>query len=131
MIVHVQVGDKDRGYLLELLLTKIRYARGCEELISNSNTQTTTSSSPKCSVLQIVGMSATMPNVSEVAKWLQVPLFSSPSLFELYEEQYIELYLFQQKLLMSLYFLCLDPSMQNSHHASLSNFSFFPIHPYG
>lgn len=73
--MRVQVGDKDRGYLLELLLTKIRYAGGCEELISNSNTQIRTSSSPKDSVLQIVGMSATMPNVSEVAKWLQVPLF--------------------------------------------------------
>lgn len=75
--MHVQVGDKDRGYLLELLLTKIRYAGVCEEFIPNSNTQIGSSSSPKCSVLQIVGMSATMPNVSEVAKWLQVPFFSS------------------------------------------------------
>lgn len=79
--MHVQVGDKDRGYLLELLLTKIRYAGGCEEFIANSTTQTRTSPSPKCSVLQIVGMSATMPNVSEVAKWLQVPLFSNPTTF--------------------------------------------------
>lgn len=72
--MHVQVGDRDRGYLLELLLTKIRYAAGCEETISDSMTETMTGSSIKCSnVLQIVGMSATMPNVSEVAKWLQVP----------------------------------------------------------
>lgn len=76
--INVQVGDKDRGYLLELLLTKIRYARGCEEFIPSSNTQTRTSSSAKCTVLQIVGMSATMPNVCEVAKWLQVPLCRSP-----------------------------------------------------
>ena len=68
--MHVQVGDRDRGYLLELLLTKIRYAVGCEEIISDS------SETQWSSVLQIVGMSATMPNVSEVAKWLQVPLFT-------------------------------------------------------
>lgn len=73
----MQVGDKDRGYLLELLLTKIRYARGCEEFAPNSITQIGTSSRSKCSVLQIVGMSATMPNVSEVADWLQVPFFPS------------------------------------------------------
>lgn len=71
------VGDKDRGYLLELLLTKIRYARGCEEFTPSSNTQMRTSTSSKCTVLQIVGMSATMPNVSEVAKWLQAALYQT------------------------------------------------------
>ncbi|KAG0587234.1 hypothetical protein KC19_2G150600 [Ceratodon purpureus] len=72
------VGDRDRGYLLELLLTKIRYAACCEEIISDTSTETKTSSSIKwSSVLQIVGMSATMPNVSEVAKWLQAALYQT------------------------------------------------------
>lgn len=73
--MYVQVGDKDRGYLLELLLTKLRYAAGCGDLTSDFSAEGWTNSNIKCSTeLQIVGMSATMPNVSEVAKWLQVSL---------------------------------------------------------
>jgi hypothetical protein len=66
----VQVGDRDRGYLLELLLTKLRYAAGGGEDMQENMSST----SIWHSELQIVGMSATMPNVSDVASWLQVPL---------------------------------------------------------
>ncbi|XP_024380174.1 helicase and polymerase-containing protein TEBICHI isoform X2 [Physcomitrium patens] len=72
------VGDKDRGYLLELLLTKLRYAAGCGDLTSDFSAEGWTNSNIKWSTeLQIVGMSATMPNVSEVAKWLQAALYQT------------------------------------------------------
>lgn len=70
----VQVGDQHRGYLLELMLTKLRYAAG-EGNGNSSGGESSGSSSTKsdnASGLQIVGMSATMPNVAAVADWLQV-----------------------------------------------------------
>lgn len=72
--IHVEVGDRDRGYLLELLLTKLRYAAGGGESAApdSSSKQSLSSSSSWNTDLQIVGMSATMPNVSDVAAWLQV-----------------------------------------------------------
>lgn len=48
------LGDSQRGYLLEVLVAKVRYF------------------APTC---QIVGMSATLPNVSEVAAWLDARLY--------------------------------------------------------
>lgn len=70
----MEVGDRDRGYLLELLLTKLRYAAGGGESVApdSSSKQSLSSSSSWNTDLQIVGMSATMPNVSDVAAWLQV-----------------------------------------------------------
>lgn len=69
-----QVGDQHRGYLLELLLTKLRYASGEGNTESHSEDSTGTNSgkSDISHGLQIVGMSATMPNVAAVADWLQV-----------------------------------------------------------
>lgn len=71
-----QVGDADRGYLLELMLTKLRYAAGEgpeHEVIGGQ------SGHPGCSPgrsqgagLQIVGMSATIANLPAVACWLKV-----------------------------------------------------------
>lgn len=68
------MGDRDRGYLLELLLTKLRYAAGGGESVSPGTSQKehTSTSASWNNGLQIVGMSATMPNVSDVATWLQV-----------------------------------------------------------
>lgn len=69
-----QVGDPHRGYLLELMLTKLRYAAG-EGNSGFSSGESSNSSSGKADCahgLQIVGMSATMPNVAAVADWLQV-----------------------------------------------------------
>ncbi|XP_078170110.1 helicase and polymerase-containing protein TEBICHI-like [Carex rostrata] len=73
------VGDPRRGYLLELMLTKLRYAAGegkppealsSGEVSSGAKNVTTQG-------LQIVGMSATMPNVAAVADWLQAALYQT------------------------------------------------------
>ncbi|TSQ12710.1 DNA polymerase theta [Bagarius yarrelli] len=61
------LGDSGRGYLLELLLTKIQY-------IANKTAE-------KCSDkqstdgVQIVGMSATLPNLDLLARWLKAELY--------------------------------------------------------
>ncbi|XVF48493.1 hypothetical protein PTKIN_Ptkin03bG0194900 [Pterospermum kingtungense] len=73
------VGDQSRGYLLELLLTKLRYAAG-EGMSESSSGESSGSSSGKADPahgLQIVGMSATMPNVEAVADWLQAALYKT------------------------------------------------------
>ena len=50
------MGDTDRGYLLELMVTKLLYAKADEGW-------------------QIVGMSATIPNTIDLQRWLGMPLF--------------------------------------------------------
>ncbi|XP_054607523.2 DNA polymerase theta isoform X2 [Nothobranchius furzeri] len=60
------VGDSGRGYLLELLLTKIRYI---------GQKQNTTGSLAKG--VQIIGMSATLPNLSLLASWLGAELYQT------------------------------------------------------
>ncbi|OWM86638.1 hypothetical protein CDL15_Pgr015673 [Punica granatum] len=73
------VGDQHRGYLLELMLTKLCYAAG-EGNSETSSGECSGSSSGKGDTtrgLQIVGMSATMPNVAAVAEWLQAALYQT------------------------------------------------------
>ncbi|TKY58268.1 Helicase and polymerase-containing protein TEBICHI [Spatholobus suberectus] len=73
------VGDPSRGYLLELMLTKLRYAAG-EGISKSSDGESSGGSSDKADPaqgLQIVGMSATMPNVAAVADWLQAALYQT------------------------------------------------------
>ncbi|KAI9097672.1 hypothetical protein K1719_025443 [Acacia pycnantha] len=73
------VGDPSRGYLLELMLTKLRYAAG-EGHSESSSGESSGGSSNKADPaqgLQIVGMSATMPNVAAVADWLQAALYQT------------------------------------------------------
>lgn len=53
------LGDPHRGYILELLLTKIKYV----------------SSKLDDVLIQIVGMSATLPNLEVLAHWLNAELF--------------------------------------------------------
>ncbi|XP_029622615.1 DNA polymerase theta [Salmo trutta] len=61
------VGDSGRGYLLELLLTKIRYIA----LKHNTNNGSLSEG------VQIVGMSATLPNLSLLAGWLDAELYQT------------------------------------------------------
>ncbi|KAG7238373.1 hypothetical protein INR49_030880 [Caranx melampygus] len=60
------VGDSGRGYLLELLLTKIRY------IAQKHNTTGSLSDG-----VQIIGMSATLPNLSLLASWLGAELYQT------------------------------------------------------
>ena len=55
------LGDSYRGYLLELLLTKLKYMT-----LQNVNIN-----------VQLIGMSATLPNLSLLAKWLDAELYST------------------------------------------------------
>ncbi|KAJ4750728.1 DNA polymerase I [Rhynchospora pubera] len=75
------VGDPHRGYLLELLLTKLRYAAGegkPQEALSSGDVSISSSGKNDTTQgLQIVGMSATMPNVAAVADWLQAALYQT------------------------------------------------------
>uniref|UniRef100_A0A4W6BKC6 DNA polymerase theta n=1 Tax=Lates calcarifer TaxID=8187 RepID=A0A4W6BKC6_LATCA len=57
------VGDSGRGYLLELLLTKIRYIAQKQNVTGSG--------------VQIIGMSATLPNLSLLASWLGAELYQT------------------------------------------------------
>ncbi|KYM80156.1 Helicase POLQ-like protein [Atta colombica] len=55
------LGDPNRGYLLELLLTKLKYMT-----IHNNDVN-----------IQLIGMSATLPNLTLLAKWLNAELYKT------------------------------------------------------
>lgn len=69
------------------MLTKLRYAAG-EGVSKSSDGESSGGSSDKADPtqgLQIVGMSATMPNVAAVADWLQVSVFTSVTYFLIHQ----------------------------------------------
>ena len=69
------VGDFGRGYLIELLLTKIQFLNKTRLTAENKNKSI---SQEESSVnIQIVGMSATLPNLGDIATWLNADLFTS------------------------------------------------------
>ncbi|XP_064489901.1 DNA polymerase theta-like isoform X2 [Ornithodoros turicata] len=57
------VGDASRGYLLELLLTKIMYMQKRGKSQDKK--------------IQVIGMSATLPNLQSLARWLDAALLST------------------------------------------------------
>ena len=63
------VGDQDRGYQLELLLTKLRYAAAACEGDPAGGGDEYPPEDCLAEGLQVVGMSATLPNVDVVARW--------------------------------------------------------------
>ncbi|XP_033029736.1 DNA polymerase theta, partial [Lacerta agilis] len=63
------LGDPQRGYLLELLLTKVRF------LTRKMKNKQTNMSGPLSNGIQIVGMSATLPNLGLLASWLNAKLY--------------------------------------------------------
>ncbi|XP_062984487.1 DNA polymerase theta [Elgaria multicarinata webbii] len=63
------LGDSQRGYLLELLLTKVRFLT---ERMKNKETNIV---NPLFNGIQIVGMSATLPNLGLLASWLNAELY--------------------------------------------------------
>eukprot|EP00794_Sanderia_malayensis_P007880 gene7880-8731_t len=62
------IGDGHRGYLLELMLSKIRFLQGLEKDKAEIEVN---SSGP----IQIIGMSATLPNLDMFAAWLNADLY--------------------------------------------------------
>eukprot|EP00798_Chlamydomonas_sp_ICE-L_P002966 gene2966-12974_t len=67
------VGDDERGYLLELLLTKLRYATTTASDALDADGYGEASQEG----LQVIGMSATMPNLKQVAHWLGAELYET------------------------------------------------------
>jgi len=57
------LGESNRGYLLELLLSKILYYN--QSLTNNDQS------------VQIVGMSATIPNLSQLGEWLNAEIYET------------------------------------------------------
>ncbi|XP_056015539.1 DNA polymerase theta-like [Ostrea edulis] len=64
------VGDQHRGYLLELMLTKIRFLSQKTRMLPAD-----TKDSGLVEGVQIVGMSATLPNLDLLAHWLDATLY--------------------------------------------------------
>lgn len=97
-----QVGDEQRGYLLELLLTKLRYSTaGIDEVAGEG--------------LQIIGMSATMSNAAAFASWLDA---------ELYETSFRPVPLRKfVKVRLHLPLLCSSPPFPNWRHFRGGNMS--------
>ncbi|KAF8561289.1 hypothetical protein P879_08688 [Paragonimus westermani] len=76
------IGDSHRGYLLELLLTKfLLHSRRLQQHVTRStSSQANKLASPPevdrvSNGIQIVGMSATLPNLDVLGKWLNAAVF--------------------------------------------------------
>lgn len=77
------LGDAHRGYLLELLLTKIKY-------MCKRNAEIN---------IQIIGMSATLPNLNTLADWLDAELYTTDFRpVPLYEQIYADYLIYDNQL---------------------------------
>ena len=63
------IGDHHRGYLLELLLTKLLFK------IKQSTAESGEAQEKSVSSIQIIGMSAVLPNLPILASWLKAALY--------------------------------------------------------
>lgn len=79
------VGRDDRGTVMEMLLSKfafisklIRHSSGTSDQFDRPQSLTpVTQSTPSDRFLQIIGLTATLPNIEEIARWLNAVPFSS------------------------------------------------------
>ncbi|VDO92277.1 unnamed protein product [Schistosoma mattheei] len=78
------IGDTHRGYLLELLLTKLLfYSRRTSnfkhtneiKILENSQSSLNKCCDSKAYGIQIVGMSATLPNLKSLGQWLNAEVY--------------------------------------------------------
>lgn len=69
------MADDERGYILELLLTKLRYEQR-RALLAGAGSERSGLGSA-AGGMQLIGMSATMPNASQVATWLDAALYET------------------------------------------------------